>query len=127
MILQFASWIQYKKKFEKFSRKFKKQHDHTAQRVSISSAHQPEKGGPTGAPVRFSVRISDFIKKTWRPLASVQYDFFDHMPSHNQKPLPLRCKNDHCTFQSHLFCEKCQVHLCLNRNYFKNFHQKKAH
>jgi hypothetical protein len=132
------SWIQYKKSLKKSHVNSKYIMDLLNFRITLakelaSVQHINRKRGRPRFDSESESRISESPtsskKYEKRPLASVQYDFFDHMPSHDQKPLPSRCKNDNCAFQSHLFCEKCQVHLCLNRNRncFKDFHQKKAH
>lgn len=63
-----------------------------------------------------------------RPLQSVQTDSVDHLPTHDGKPEPTRCKNSTCgKYRSHFFCHKCKVHLCINqkRNCFYEFHTKK--
>lgn len=60
-----------------------------------------------------------------RPLDIVKFDTVDHIPDHDGKKEPTRCKNPGCTSgRSHYFCLKCKVHLCLcrQRNCFKQFH-----
>ena len=61
-----------------------------------------------------------------RPLREVQTDNCQHMPEHDQKKEATRCKYNRCNQRSHIYCIKCNVHLCLNRerNCFSNFHMK---
>lgn len=61
-----------------------------------------------------------------RPLRDIQFDRFDHMPQHDEKKEASRCKNQNCKGRSHIICEKCLVHLCINRNRncFSEFHRK---
>lgn len=62
-----------------------------------------------------------------RPLKCVQQDMIDHLPIHDGKQEPTRCKNTKCgKYRSHFFCKKCKIHLCLNqsRNCFFEFHDK---
>ncbi|XP_046401535.1 piggyBac transposable element-derived protein 3-like [Ischnura elegans] len=60
-----------------------------------------------------------------RPFREVQLDSVDHLPEHDGKKEPTRCKQVNCTQRSHIFCKKCEVHLCINRgrNCFVNFHK----
>lgn len=61
-----------------------------------------------------------------RPIADVQFDNVDHMPLYDNNKEPARCKMARCKQHSHIFCQKCKVHLCLvkNRNCFVNFNRK---
>lgn len=60
-----------------------------------------------------------------RPLVEVQSDRVDHMPQFDNKKEATRCKMVGCKGRSHVFCDKCNVHLCLlkNRNCFLSFHR----
>lgn len=68
--------------------------------------------------------------KTDSPIPSdaVRYDTIDHLPGVDNLKNPTKCKHPKCSrkHQTHIFCEKCKVHLCLasGRNCFSNFHKK---
>jgi hypothetical protein len=53
----------------------------------------------------------------------VQYDNTDHMPHFDEKKEETRCKLVNCKGRSHIYCDKCCVHLCLTSkwNYFVEF------
>lgn len=55
------------------------------------------------------------------PLNSVRTDTIGHFPS--WKNCRFQCYND-CKFRSFVYCEKCKIYLCLNkdRNCFLAFH-----
>lgn len=55
------------------------------------------------------------------PLNEVRKDSVDHLPE--WKSARQQCHND-CKFRSFVFCSKCGVYLCLNkdRNCFMSFH-----
>lgn len=59
-----------------------------------------------------------------RPFREVQIDKVDHMPEMDDNKEATRCKNSNCKGKTHVFCIKCNVHLCFvkGRNCFKNFH-----
>ncbi|KAL7396481.1 hypothetical protein ABVT39_006460 [Epinephelus coioides] len=59
-----------------------------------------------------------------RPLPEVQYDMVDHMPNYDEKKEATRCKMPNCTGKTHVFCDKCNIHLCFvpQRNCFKAAH-----
>uniref|UniRef100_A0A672KZ53 PiggyBac transposable element-derived protein domain-containing protein n=1 Tax=Sinocyclocheilus grahami TaxID=75366 RepID=A0A672KZ53_SINGR len=61
-----------------------------------------------------------------RPLPEVQYDMVDHMPNYYEKTEATRCKRPYCTGKTHVFCDKCNIHLCFvpHRNGFKAAHRK---
>uniref|UniRef100_A0A3B4VA40 PiggyBac transposable element-derived protein domain-containing protein n=1 Tax=Seriola dumerili TaxID=41447 RepID=A0A3B4VA40_SERDU len=61
-----------------------------------------------------------------RPLPEVQYDTVDHMPNYDEKKEATRCKKPYCTGKTHVFCDKCNIHLCFvpHRNCFKAAHRK---
>lgn len=61
-----------------------------------------------------------------RPLVEIQSDLLDHMPQFDENKEATRCKNPGCRQRSHVYCDKCSVHLCLvrNRNCFVSFHRR---
>lgn len=60
-----------------------------------------------------------------RPIDELKYDLVNHMPMHDKKSEGTRCKAQNCKYKSHFYCDKCNVHLCLNRdrNCFSDFHR----
>jgi len=69
--------------------------------------------------------------RTDRPIPpdAVKYDTIDHLPSVDNLKNPTKCKHPKCSqkHRTHIFCEKCKVHLCLasGRNCFADFHINK--
>ncbi|XP_047510428.1 piggyBac transposable element-derived protein 3-like [Pieris napi] len=61
-----------------------------------------------------------------RPIPEVQYDTVDHLPEYDKKKEATRCKNPECKGKTHVYCLKCEIHLCFTseRNCFRIFHQK---
>lgn len=61
-----------------------------------------------------------------RPSKEIRQYLFDHCPEYDDKKEATRCKNLNCKNRTHVFCEKCRVHLCFmkGRNCFKTFHFK---
>ncbi|KAM3625846.1 uncharacterized protein V6R79_018497 [Siganus canaliculatus] len=81
-------------------------------RPSLSPEPQPVLNRPLHRPVQ-----------DVRPL---QYDTVDHMPNYDEKKEATRCKKPHCTGKTHVFCDKCNIHLCFvpHLNCFKAAHRK---
>ena len=63
------------------------------------------------------------LSSTAIPPEDVRTDNFGYIP--NWSNTRQRCKIPGCKGFSFIFCEKCKVHLCLNKNKncFGNFHQ----
>lgn len=62
-----------------------------------------------------------------QPPDETRFDEYNHLPLIDEKKSATRCKNPECKNQStHVYCEKCNVHLCLTikRNCFYKFHKK---
>ncbi len=61
-----------------------------------------------------------------RPLPEVQFDMVDHMPNYDEKKEATRCKMPYCTGKTHVFCDKCNIHLCFvpQWNCFRAAHRK---
>lgn len=59
-----------------------------------------------------------------KPHNRLRYDQINHLPEVDKNRNSTRCKNEDCKHKSHIWCSKCNVHLCLqsNRNCFKDFH-----
>lgn len=64
------------------------------------------------------------------PKPSIRFDGLKHVPNFNQGDdrKAHRCKFEGCDKRTPIYCEKCNVHLCLlpgqkGRNCFKEFHE----
>lgn len=68
--------------------------------------------------------VNERLKSEIRPSKEVRFDTVLHFPQHDQKDNATRCKLLGCTSKSRIFCNKCDVHLCLNKtkNCFITFH-----
>lgn len=55
-----------------------------------------------------------------------RFDEKNHWAFFDDKPSRSLCKIKDCHNLTHVFCQKCQVHLCLNqtRNCFHRFHRR---
>lgn len=62
-----------------------------------------------------------------RPSKDIIVDGVDHMPLHDGKDHPTRCKHGKCSGRTFFQCKKCKVHLCISKshNCFSEFHEKK--
>ncbi|XP_060840869.1 piggyBac transposable element-derived protein 3-like [Rhopalosiphum padi] len=61
-----------------------------------------------------------------RPTTSVQHDSINHLPNYDGRKESTRCKNTGCKGRTHVYCNKCNVHLCFTSksNCFSVFHVK---
>lgn len=59
-----------------------------------------------------------------RPCKDIRLDKYDHVPDHDRKTQPTRCKNNKCSGRTFFYCKKCNVHLCITKtkNCFAKFH-----
>lgn len=60
-----------------------------------------------------------------RPSHILRYDHRGHhLPKYDDKKNGTRCKLETCDQRTHIYCAKCNVHLCImkDRNCFENFH-----
>lgn len=64
-------------------------------------------------------------KRENRPDFSIRFDGKGHLPAKENWDNATRCKLESCKKKSHVYCTKCNVHLCLEaeRNCFLKFHQ----
>ncbi|CAH0401630.1 unnamed protein product [Chilo suppressalis] len=86
---------------------------------------RPASGG--SSPVNLPVtRKRHRFRTEIRPASEIQYDTVDHLPEYDQKKEATRCKNPGCKGKTHVYCLKCEIHLCFTseRNCFPKFHQK---
>lgn len=128
-----ASWIEYKKDCVHNKLPEKEILDLLAFRMSVArclihetSRVTPKRGRPSA---NFKAQECDEPQTSkrrneCRPLKEVQLDQLNHLPEHDQKTEPTRCKS--CiSHRTHFMCQKCKVHLCItkNRNCFIDFHK----
>lgn len=68
--------------------------------------------------------VRDDKTRESRTEESIRYDEHGHLPKYSENR--LRCKLESCNAKSQLFCSKCDVHLCLNKNNncFFEYHTK---
>lgn len=68
-----------------------------------------------------SFRINKVAEKM--PNHKIRYDEIAHFPGVDVEKR-RRCKFEGCIHLTYIYCEKCNVHLCINmrRNCFKEFH-----
>lgn len=60
--------------------------------------------------------VQKIIKKIdQRPFAEVRNDNIGHLPDFDNLDNAIRCKYGGCKLRSHVYCEKCKVHLCFTR------------
>lgn len=80
---------------------------------------RPSSGTPTGSPIPIIPKRKCLES---RPTKLIREDNIGHWPSHTNNR--ERCKKPNCKGKSRIMCDKCQVHLCLNKdnNCFKSFH-----
>lgn len=63
-------------------------------------------------------------KLSSKQIKTNRYDGLSHWPAIDSRKNASRCKNEGCTFKTHFYCSKCEVHLCIRqaRNCFEDFH-----
>lgn len=111
------SWIEYKNDCEKSGLPKRQVMDLLAFRMQLAK----ELVCPT-APKRTTRITLDEIRsknvctegREHRTDHNIRYDRIDHLPGYSEQR--MRCKLETCSLQSQIFCEKCNVHLCLNKN-----------
>lgn len=59
-----------------------------------------------------------------RPSNELRYDQRGHLPKFDQQKNATRCKKENCESRTHVYCVKCNVHLCIakNKHCFNDFH-----
>lgn len=79
---------------------------------------------PKNNPTPNKKRRTHTTKQETRPAEDVRYDNIGHFPDVDHNENPTRCKHEGCKLKSHIFCDKCMVHLCLklDKNCFMKFH-----
>lgn len=59
-----------------------------------------------------------------RPPHEVRYDQRGHLAKFDNQENGTRCKKENCKSRTHMYCVKCNVHLCVakDKNCFHDFH-----
>lgn len=86
---------------------------------------QSQRGRPKATKPEVVSRRNPSASHEVRPSKDIRLDKFDHVPHHDHKTKPTRCKNNiKCSGRTFLYCKKCNVHLCINKtkNCFAEFH-----
>lgn len=67
-------------------------------------------------------KTKNIIEK--RPLHVRRYDQRGHFPRFDNNKNATRCKKENCKSRTHMYCVKCNVHLCIakNKECFVDFH-----
>ncbi|KAE9522588.1 hypothetical protein AGLY_017010 [Aphis glycines] len=77
-----------------------------------------KRGRPSTSPSPTPEPEAQIVRTKPRSVDSTPYeetikDGFDHMPTFDNKQNSTRCKNAPCTFKTHVYCDKCNIHLCF--------------
>lgn len=123
------SWLEYRQKAVLLGVKRKEILDLLAFRQEVAenlicSRRAPKRGRPSES---FQDLHTSKKKKTeTRPIKDLRFDGYQHIPMYDENKEASRCKNEGCKNRTHIFCEKCKVHLCIlkGRNCFSIFHTK---
>lgn len=87
-----------------------------------------KRGRPSDASPSSSITSTPthYCSERKRLFMEVRHDRLDHMPNYDSKKEATRCKFEKCTKKTHVFCDKCNLHLCFlkERNCFLSFHRK---
>lgn len=92
---------------------------HTPLLVNIHSSqkHSPDKSSEVEPPQKKN--------REQRPDFSLRFNGKNHLPAKENYDHATRCKLEGCKMKTHVYCTKCNVHLCLEpeRNCYLKFHQ----
>lgn len=128
-----ASWVEYRRDCDRALMDKNTQLDLMNFRLQVAhvlkSCGNPvvsnKRGRPSSSPSG-QVQSTKRVNIERRPLSEIRRDMIDHLPQHDNKNNPTRCKEHQCSGRTHFMCEKCNVHLCItkDRNCFLKFHRK---
>lgn len=124
------SWLEYKQQAENLGVQKKKILDLLGFRESVAEhlilfKSAPKRGRPSASDQNDEVPLKRTRYESM-PYTEMRYDGHDHMPLVDEKKENTRCKLEMCKYKSHIYCSKCNVHLCImkGRNCFANFHSR---
>lgn len=122
------SWLEYKQQAEALGVQKKKILDLLGFRESVAEhlilfRPAPKRERPSDQNDELPLKRARFESK---PYTEMRYDGHDHMPLVDEKKENTRCKLEMCKYKTHIYCSKCNVHLCImkGRNCFVKFHSK---
>lgn len=128
-----SSWLEYKRDCESRNEPKKNVKDLLDFRLEVgnclilagSTVNIKKRGRPSSSMENVKIPTTKCKSET-RPFEDVRFDDIGHMPAHDQKSEPTRCKLLNCKGRTFFLCKKCKVHLCINkvRNCFEEFHTK---
>lgn len=134
-----SSWLEYKSEKEKAGTSKKRIQDLLHFRMELAMSvikignpcRPPRRGRPkrkaTDVPSPSQCafkRIKPIENREVRPSVNIRADGAHHLPEHDKKENPTRCKQSKCCGKTFFQCIKCKVHLCISkkRNCFSDFH-----
>lgn len=124
------SWLEYRQQASELGMQQKYILDLLAFRQCVAetlilSKNPPKRGRPSSASMD-SPGTSRKPPNEFRPPQEARYDGYKHFPEIDNKKDNSRCKMEGCKLKTHVFCKKCEVHLCLtkDRNCFFSFHSR---
>jgi len=137
------SWLEYKQEAARINIPIKDQHDLLHFKITLVEelimvgrcTPGKKRGRPSSSPCG---SIADSRSPTptaaglssksleFRPSESVSSDQIGHFPEIDKKKEATRCKAFKCKGKTHVFCTKCNIHLCFTKtsNCFSNYHEK---
>lgn len=124
------SWLEYLKDCDKFKIKKKDRMDLLNFKLRLadnlinlgSSAVTKSRGRPSSSTPKNSPQTKK-KKKEPLPHEETRKDLIGHLPMYNNNK--LRCKKEGCGAKTHVYCKKCNVHLCFvvhKKNCFTDYH-----
>lgn len=121
-----CSWLEYRKQAEAIGVPKKRIVDLLSFRTSVAESLILTKAPPKRGRPSLEDPKPGVSKKTREtpPMLQTRYDGYNHFAKHDSKPDNTRCKYEECKFKTHIYCTKCNVHLCIlsNRNCFFAYH-----
>lgn len=122
------AWIEYKQQAELLGVDKKRILDLLGFRQSVGesliySKNSTKRGRPSAQEEQPAQKKK---KVEIKPLNEMRFDGVDHFPQYDDKKDNTRCKLEECKGKTHIYCKKCNVHLCIlkDRNCFTIFHTK---
>ncbi|XP_049945878.1 piggyBac transposable element-derived protein 3-like isoform X1 [Schistocerca serialis cubense] len=120
------SWLEYKRNTESLGEKETMDLLHFKMRigealVKMGTSTKVKRGRPSSDLQDIKAKRA---RTEIRPAPEIRNDLTGHFPGYHDNTEASRCKMPSCKNKTHVFCEKCNVHLCFvkGRNCFKMFH-----
>jgi hypothetical protein len=138
------SWLQYKNHALELKVPKKQILDlihfraYVAETLIMSNMTPKKRGRPSGSPADSSAcsragspSTSSFspsgvkrLREEFTSVREVRLDNVGHLAEFDEKKNATRCKNPKCRSKTHIYCVKCNVHLCIGnkKNCFRSYH-----